>query len=62
MREDVLKSIGQLEGVHLTQTVLYVGVNHQLGETQDLATQLQSGSIEDKERTTQKPKEEKKNN
>ena len=42
VRKHVLQPVGQLEGVHVAQTVLHVTVHHQLGETQDLTTQVES--------------------
>ena len=38
---DVLQTVRQLEGIHVAQAVLDVTVNDQLGETQDLATQME---------------------
>ena len=34
--EDVLEAVGELESVHVAQTVLHVGVHHQLRQPQDL--------------------------
>mmetsp|Transcript_139393 Transcript_139393/g.242388 ORF Transcript_139393/g.242388 Transcript_139393/m.242388 type:complete len:464 (+) Transcript_139393:5762-7153(+) len=39
--EDVLQTIRQLEGIHVAQPVLHVGVHHQLGHPQDLAAQVE---------------------
>lgn len=42
MSENVLKTVGQLERVHVVQAVLDVRVDNQLGETKDLAAQMKS--------------------
>mmetsp|Transcript_42648 Transcript_42648/g.166462 ORF Transcript_42648/g.166462 Transcript_42648/m.166462 type:complete len:242 (-) Transcript_42648:1814-2539(-) len=44
MRERVLKTIRKLESIHVAQTVLDVAVNDQLGQPQDLATQMEGVS------------------
>lgn len=36
VREGVLQSICQLEGVHIAQPELHIGIHHQLGKAQDL--------------------------
>lgn len=38
MGEDVLDSIGELEGVDIAETVLNVGINNELGQTKDFST------------------------
>lgn len=40
--ENVLQTVGQLECVHIVQAVLNVRVDDQFGESQDLATQMES--------------------
>ena len=40
--EDVLQPVGQLESVDIVQPILNVRVNNQLGQTQDLAAQMES--------------------
>lgn len=44
MREDVLKSIGQLESIDVAETVLHVRIDDKLCETQDLTTQVEGVS------------------
>ena len=41
MREDVLQSVCQLKGVDVAKAILYVRVDHQLGQPQNLATQVE---------------------
>ena len=40
MSHSVLKTVSQLEGIHIVEPVLHVGVNNQLGQTQNLTTQV----------------------
>jgi hypothetical protein len=40
----VLQSIGELEGIDVTETELNMGVDNELGETQDFSTQMESVS------------------
>ena len=42
--EDVLKGIGKLESVNITQTILDMCIDHKLGETQDFTTKMESVS------------------
>ena len=42
MSKHILQTISQLEGVHITQSVLHMTVNHQLRQTQNLTTQVES--------------------
>lgn len=42
MGEDILQAVGQLEGVHVVQSVLHVGVDDELGQPQDFTTQMES--------------------
>ena len=44
MREDVLKRIGELEGVDVAQTELHVCVDHELRQAKNLATQVEGVS------------------
>ena len=41
MRKDVLQSICQLERVDISETVLDVGVDHKLRETEDFTAQVE---------------------
>lgn len=41
VREDILQSVGELEGVGVAQAVLHVGVDDELREAQDLAAQVE---------------------
>lgn len=40
--EDVLQSVGELEGVHVVQPILDVGINDELSQPKNLATQVES--------------------
>mmetsp|Transcript_39887 Transcript_39887/g.113149 ORF Transcript_39887/g.113149 Transcript_39887/m.113149 type:complete len:527 (-) Transcript_39887:833-2413(-) len=44
MAECVLQTVRELEGIHVTQAELDVAVNHQLGQAQDLAAQVEGVS------------------
>ena len=44
MREDVLKRVGELEGVHVTETELHMGVDDKLRQAENLATQVEGVS------------------
>ena len=46
MSKDILKSIGELEGIDVDETVLDVCVDDELGEAQDLAAQVEGVSRE----------------
>lgn len=41
MREGVLQAICKLEGIHIAQPELYIGVHHQLGQPQNLSAQVE---------------------
>ena len=41
MREDVLQSVCELKGVDVAKAILDVRVDHQLGQPQNLATQME---------------------
>jgi len=41
MSEDVLDGIGKLKSIHISETVLNVGVNNELGQTKDFSTQVE---------------------
>ena len=41
VREDVLQSVRELERVDVSKTILHVTVDDQLGQSQDLATQVE---------------------
>ena len=41
MREDVLKAVGELEGVYVSETVLDVRVYHQFGESEDFSAKME---------------------
>jgi hypothetical protein len=41
MCEDVLESVGELEGVNVAEPVLDVGVDDELGEAENLAAQVE---------------------
>lgn len=42
MGEDVLKAIGQLEGIHVSETILYMRVDNQFGQTKNLSRKVES--------------------
>ena len=44
MREDVLQSVSELEGVDVAEAVLDVSVDDELGEAQDFAAQVEGVS------------------
>ena len=39
--KDILQAVRQLEGVHVAQAELHVGVHHQLGQAHDLSAQVE---------------------
>jgi hypothetical protein len=39
--KDVLKCVGELEGIHITKTELNMGVDNQFGEPKDFTTQME---------------------
>ena len=41
VREDVLQSVRELERVDVSKAILHVTVDDQLGQSQDLATQVE---------------------
>jgi len=40
MSEDVLDSIGELEGIDIAEAVLNMGVDDELGQTEDFSAQV----------------------
>lgn len=40
--ENILQTVGQLEGVHVVQTILNVRIDDQFGETQNFTAQMES--------------------
>ena len=44
MREDVLKGVRKLEGVDVTETVLDMGVDDELGQTKNFTAQVEGVS------------------
>ena len=42
MSEHILESISQLEGIHIVQAVLNMSIHDQLGQPEDLTTQMKS--------------------
>ena len=44
MGEDILDGISELESIDITETVLNVGVNDKLGQTEDFSTQVEGVS------------------
>ena len=44
MSEDVLNSIGELEGIDIAETILDVGVNNEFSQTKDFSTQVEGVS------------------
>ena len=44
MGEDVLDGIGELESVDISETVLNVGINDELGQTKNFSTQVEGVS------------------
>eukprot|EP00573_Skeletonema_grethae_P011256 CAMPEP_0201703974 /NCGR_PEP_ID=MMETSP0578-20130828/41486_1 /ASSEMBLY_ACC=CAM_ASM_000663 /TAXON_ID=267565 /ORGANISM="Skeletonema grethea, Strain CCMP 1804" /LENGTH=67 /DNA_ID=CAMNT_0048191899 /DNA_START=99 /DNA_END=299 /DNA_ORIENTATION=- len=41
MVEGVLQPISKLVGINISQTILHVRINHELGETQDLPREME---------------------
>ena len=44
MGEDILNGVGELKGVDITETELYVGVDDQLRQTKDFTAQVEGVS------------------
>jgi hypothetical protein len=44
MGEDVLNGIGELEGIDISETVLNVSVNDELGQTKNFSAQMEGVS------------------
>ena len=42
MSEHILKSVSQLECIHIVQAVLHMSIHDQFGQPQDLTTQMKS--------------------
>jgi hypothetical protein len=41
MSEDILDRIGKLERIDIAESILHVGIDHQLGESEDFTAQME---------------------